>query len=56
MDAEPLSEQLGLGERAVFLCIAAGNVFGAVSLIVLFTTMERRLHSAPQWTKPVPAP
>ena len=50
------TQQLGLGERAVFLCIAAGNVFGAVSLIVLFTMMERRLHSAAQWTKPVPAP
>ena len=50
------THRLGLGERAVFNCIAAGNVLGAVSLIALFTTMERRLHSAPQWTKPVPAP
>jgi putative MATE family efflux protein len=50
------TRQLGLGERAVFNCIAAGNVLGALSLVVLFTTMERRLRSAPQWTKPVPTP
>ena len=50
------TRQLGLGERAVFVCIAAGNVLGAASLVALFTTMERRLHSVPQWTKPVPAP
>jgi len=50
------TQRLGLGEQAVFVCIAAGNVLGAASLLALFTTMERRLHSAPQWTKPVPAP
>jgi len=50
------TQQFGLGERAVFVCIAAGNVLGAASLVALFTTMERHLHSAPQWTKPVPAP
>ena len=50
------TQHFGLGERAVFVCIAVGNVLGAASLVALFTTMERRLHSAPQWTKPVPAP
>jgi Na+-driven multidrug efflux pump len=50
------TRQFGLGERAVFTCIAVGNAVGAVSLVALFTTMERRLHSAAPWTKPVPAP
>jgi putative MATE family efflux protein len=50
------TQHLGLGERAVFGCIATGNVLGAASLVALFTTMERRLQSAPRWTKPVPAP
>jgi Na+-driven multidrug efflux pump len=50
------TRDLGLGEQAVFTCIATGNVIGALSLIALFVAMERRLHSAPQWTKPIPAP
>jgi putative MATE family efflux protein len=50
------TRELGLGEQAVFTCIATGNVIGALSLIALFVAMERRLHSAPQWTKPIPAP
>ena len=47
---------LGLGERAVFGCIAAGNVLGAVSIVALFVATERRLHAPATWTKPVTAP
>jgi putative MATE family efflux protein len=50
------THQLGLGERAVFGCIAAGNVLGCASLVALFVATERRLQSAAPWTKPVTAP
>ncbi len=43
---------LGLGERAVFTTIAAGNVASAVGLGVLFLATERRLRAA----SPVPSP
>jgi len=49
------TQQLGLGERAVFGCIAAGNVLSAASLVALFVATERRLQSAAPWTKPVTA-
>ena len=35
---------LGLGERAVFGVIAAGNVISAIALITLFVRTERTLH------------
>ena len=37
----------GLGERAVFAAIAAGNVASAAGLAVLFLRTERRLRSLP---------
>jgi putative MATE family efflux protein len=44
---------LGLGERAVFATIAAGNVVSAAGLIALFLRTERRLRAVPASPSPL---
>jgi Na+-driven multidrug efflux pump len=39
------TQGLGLGERAVFTVIAAGNVASTVGMVVLFALTERRLRT-----------
>jgi len=40
------TQGLGLGERAVFTTIAAGNVLSAAGMVALFLLTERRLRAA----------
>jgi putative MATE family efflux protein len=40
------TQRLGLGERAVFATIAAGNVTSAVVMVTLFRATERRIRRA----------
>jgi Na+-driven multidrug efflux pump len=44
---------LGLGERAVFTTIAAGNVISAAGMVALFLAAERRLRAALPSPSPV---
>src|SRR2546427_33539 len=46
------TQGLGLGERAVFTSIAAGNVVSAAGMVALFLLTERRLRAA----RPAPSP
>src|SRR3989442_9037102 len=46
------TQGLGLGERAVFATIAAGNVVSAAGLVTLLVLTERRMRAA--WSAPAP--
>jgi len=49
------TQWLGLGERAVFLAIAGGNVLSATGLVALFVVTERRVRAGGRAPSPVGA-